>query len=102
MNELQVPQGAGSGFVWDRQGHIVTNYHVVKGSNSLLVSAGCTDGGLVTLCCRTCESSEVSPPKGPGLYRKCLGCAVACRHAWPALGAVLVLTSPGNNCWACC
>lgn len=23
-------QGTGSGFVWDDQGHIVTNYHVVK------------------------------------------------------------------------
>ena len=24
----QVPRGAGSGIVWDRQGHIITNYHV--------------------------------------------------------------------------
>jgi S1-C subfamily serine protease len=26
----QIPQGAGSGFVWDTQGHIVTNYHVIQ------------------------------------------------------------------------
>lgn len=26
---LQVPQGSGSGFVWDDKGHIVTNYHVI-------------------------------------------------------------------------
>ncbi len=26
---LQVPQGSGSGFVWDDEGHIVTNYHVI-------------------------------------------------------------------------
>lgn len=38
MRALEVPQGTGSGFVWDDQGHIVTNYHVVakavKGSRS--------------------------------------------------------------------
>ncbi|GAB4817140.1 hypothetical protein N2152v2_004186 [Parachlorella kessleri] len=38
LNEMQVPQGAGSGFVWDRQGHIVTNYHVVKGASELMVT----------------------------------------------------------------
>lgn len=27
-----VVEGQGSGFVWDEQGHIVTNYHVVRGS----------------------------------------------------------------------
>ncbi|RZC56618.1 hypothetical protein C5167_015476 [Papaver somniferum] len=26
---LQVPEGNGSGVIWDEQGHIVTNYHVV-------------------------------------------------------------------------
>jgi S1-C subfamily serine protease len=26
----QIPQGSGSGFVWDRQGHIVTNFHVIQ------------------------------------------------------------------------
>lgn len=25
----EIPQGAGSGFVWDTQGHIVTNFHVI-------------------------------------------------------------------------
>jgi len=29
--------GTGSGFVWDKNGHIVTNYHVVQGANSCLV-----------------------------------------------------------------
>ncbi len=29
--------GEGSGFVWDTQGHIVTNYHVVQGATSLTV-----------------------------------------------------------------
>ncbi|MGQ9589044.1 MAG: S1C family serine protease [Planctomycetota bacterium] len=29
-NVEEMPYGAGSGFVWDKQGHVVTNYHVVK------------------------------------------------------------------------
>jgi S1-C subfamily serine protease len=28
-NLLEVPRGTGSGFMWDRYGHVVTNYHVV-------------------------------------------------------------------------
>lgn len=28
-NPVEVPQGTGTGFVWDREGHIVTNYHVI-------------------------------------------------------------------------
>jgi len=34
----EVPQGSGSGFVWDREGHIVTNYHVIEGGNRFTVS----------------------------------------------------------------
>jgi S1-C subfamily serine protease len=26
----QVPEGSGSGFVWDKAGHIVTNFHVIR------------------------------------------------------------------------
>jgi S1-C subfamily serine protease len=36
--EVEVPQGAGSGFVWDNQGHIVTNFHVIQGGNSFVVT----------------------------------------------------------------
>lgn len=28
----EVPAGSGTGFIWDRHGHIVTNYHVIAGS----------------------------------------------------------------------
>lgn len=31
----QVPQGAGSGFVWDERGHVVTNFHVIEGAQRL-------------------------------------------------------------------
>jgi len=37
LNVQQVPRGSGSGFVWDKQGHIVTNYHVVEGANAVQV-----------------------------------------------------------------
>ncbi len=29
MRALEVPSGTGTGFVWDKQGNIVTNYHVI-------------------------------------------------------------------------
>lgn len=29
-NVQEIPSGSGSGFVWDKEGHIVTNYHVIK------------------------------------------------------------------------
>jgi S1-C subfamily serine protease len=31
-NVMSVPRGTGSGFVWDEQGHIVTNVHVIAGA----------------------------------------------------------------------
>jgi len=33
-----VQQGQGSGFVWDTQGHIVTNYHVVENATAIEVT----------------------------------------------------------------
>ncbi len=36
--EVEVPQGQGSGFVWDESGHIVTNFHVVQGGTSFVVT----------------------------------------------------------------
>lgn len=35
---VEVPTGMGSGFVWDNLGHIVTNYHVVDGSQSFKIT----------------------------------------------------------------
>jgi S1-C subfamily serine protease len=33
-----VPQGSGSGFVWDRKGHIISNYHVVHQATAITVT----------------------------------------------------------------
>jgi 2-alkenal reductase len=33
----EVAQGAGSGFVWDTAGHVVTNFHVVQGARGVKV-----------------------------------------------------------------
>ena len=38
FNVFEVPQGSGTGFVWSRQGHIVTNYHVIYGADSITVT----------------------------------------------------------------
>jgi S1-C subfamily serine protease len=34
----QIPQGTGSGFVWDQDGRVVTNYHVVEGADAAQVT----------------------------------------------------------------
>lgn len=38
MNPIDIPQGTGSGFVWDDNGHIVTNFHVVEQGNQAIVT----------------------------------------------------------------
>nr|GMD54777.1 protease Do-like 1, chloroplastic [Ipomoea batatas] len=38
LDVFEVPQGSGSGFVWDRDGNIVTNYHVIRGASDLRVT----------------------------------------------------------------
>ncbi len=30
LNVLEIPQGTGSGFIWDTAGHIITNFHVIQ------------------------------------------------------------------------
>jgi protease Do-like 1, chloroplastic len=38
LNVVEVPQGSGSGFVWDSDGHVVTNFHVVQNGNAFSVT----------------------------------------------------------------
>lgn len=37
LNIQQVPRGTGTGFIWNEDGWIVTNYHVVQGANVVRV-----------------------------------------------------------------
>jgi S1-C subfamily serine protease len=34
----QIPQGTGSGFIWDQDGHIVTNFHVIQNASSAQIT----------------------------------------------------------------
>jgi S1-C subfamily serine protease len=38
LNVQRIPRGTGTGFVWDEDGHVVTNYHVVEGANAVQVT----------------------------------------------------------------
>jgi S1-C subfamily serine protease len=33
----EVPEGTGSGFVWDKSGHVVTNFHVIRGAAAAVI-----------------------------------------------------------------
>ena len=38
LNELEIPKGSGSGFVWNKEGYIVTNFHVVQNAERAQVT----------------------------------------------------------------
>ena len=38
LNVMEIPQGTGSGFVWDDAGHVVTNFHVIQGAHAAEVT----------------------------------------------------------------
>ena len=38
FNVQQIPQGTGSGFVWDTSGIIVTNFHVIRGADIVTIT----------------------------------------------------------------
>jgi S1-C subfamily serine protease len=38
LNVLEIPQGAGSGFLWDEAGHVITNYHVIQRADAAQVT----------------------------------------------------------------
>jgi S1-C subfamily serine protease len=38
LNVYEIPQGTGSGFIWDKEGRIVTNFHVIEDANRVEVT----------------------------------------------------------------
>jgi S1-C subfamily serine protease len=38
LNAVEIPRGTGSGFIWDKSGRIVTNYHVISDANKIKVT----------------------------------------------------------------
>jgi S1-C subfamily serine protease len=38
LNQFEIPQGSGSGFIWDQDGHIITNFHVLQGASGAKVT----------------------------------------------------------------
>lgn len=38
LNQFELPQGTGSGFIWDQDGHIITNFHVIQDASGARVT----------------------------------------------------------------
>ena len=78
FRKAQVSSGAGSGFIWDLSGHVVTNNHVVEGATTVFVQldagkpiAATVIGDLRPLLCHTATHSSMNS--------RC-ACARVCAH----------------------
>ena len=40
LNLYQIPQGTGSGFIWDKTGNVITNFHVIQEADAAQVTLG--------------------------------------------------------------
>ena len=38
LNVHTIPKGTGTGVIWDRQGYIITNYHVIEGATKIIIT----------------------------------------------------------------
>ena len=64
-NVRSIPRGTGSGFVWDDQGHVVTNYHVIAGASEARIRLNDGRDYPATLV----GASAVSRPRGAAHQR---------------------------------
>lgn len=69
MNMLEMPQGQGSGFIWDARGHVITNYHVINDASDIKVTLA--DGDEYTARVIGVDQDkdiavlQIGPPPGP-------------------------------------
>jgi len=63
MNLMEVPLGTGSGIVWDDQGHIVTNYHVVRNAKVAQVAVMAMPTTSRWNSKSTTPKSTITPPR---------------------------------------
>lgn len=49
LNAIEIPQGTGSGFIWDNHGRVVTNYHVISDANRIQVTMADNSAWKATL-----------------------------------------------------
>ena len=42
LDIMEIPQGAGTGIIWDETGHIITNYHVIQKATEVQVTSTMT------------------------------------------------------------
>lgn len=48
LNEEDLPKGVGTGFIWDKSGHIITNFHVINKVDNALVTITKKNKEIVT------------------------------------------------------
>ncbi|KAL3783822.1 hypothetical protein HJC23_005315 [Cyclotella cryptica] len=64
-NVMEVPIGSGSGYIWDSEGHIVTNFHVVQEAKSAqvaILTASSAVSGNALLSKQTGGGSSMDDP----------------------------------------
>lgn len=53
---MEIPIGSGSGFVWDNEGHIVTNFHVIQQAKSAQIAILTPNNGI-----KSSSSTAIEP-----------------------------------------
>ena len=38
LNKDDLPKGVGTGFIWDKKGHIITNFHVINKVDNAIIT----------------------------------------------------------------
>eukprot|EP00466_Bigelowiella_natans_P001709 jgi/Bigna1/89779/estExt_fgenesh1_pg.C_550080 len=66
MDATEIPAGTGSGFVWDKEGHIVTNFHVIRTAQTAKVTISGYDPDKDIAVLKVDAPSELLKPLSVG------------------------------------